>query len=481
MRKLDGLKPERVFYYFEEIAGIPHGSKNTDEISKYLCDFAQNHSLKFYRDSADNVVIYKAASAGYENADPVMLQGHMDMVCEKEDGADFDFEKDGLRLLVDGDNVTADGTTLGGDDGIAVAMILAILEDESLKHPAIEAVITSDEEIGLLGAKAFDASKVSSKLLINIDSEGEGVFLTSCAGGADVESVIPLEYKKNDKECFEICVKGLEGGHSGSEIDKERGNAISLLGRVLGMLSDEVSFDLCNLFGGQKTNAIPRKALAYVAVFNEDEDALCKKIDEIDAVLRNEFKTADGGIRVCVSAADMCEKAFSPASKARVLSFLRLLPQGVVNYSKDIEGLVETSLNPGIMTCDEESFVMKTSVRSSVESRKKEICDKIKVLTVLLGGQTRLYGEYPGWEYNPDSKLRGIFGDAYKELFQKEARFEAIHAGLECGLFAGMIDGLDAIALGPDLWDIHTPGETLSVSSTERTYNLVCSVLEKLK
>ncbi len=481
MGKLESLNPGRVFYYFEEIASIPHGSGNTKEICDYICNFAKNNSLKYHRDSAGNVIIYKEASSGYENSPSVILQGHMDMVCEKEDDVVFDFEKDGLRLCVDGDNITAEGTTLGGDDGIAVAMILAALEDKELKHPAIEAVITTDEEIGLVGAKALDMSLISSKRLINIDSEGEGVFLTSCAGGVDCDSSFELEYKPFAGECFLLSVKGLEGGHSGSEIDKERANAITLIGRALGMLSESVSFEIFEVSGGQKTNAIPRKTVALIAAAPEDVDRLISKIDEIDGIFRNEFRVTDPGLRVSISAAERFDRVLKPASKASVLSFLRLLPQGVMGYSKEISGLVETSLNPGIMKCEDGKFIVYTSIRSSVLSKKEELLEKIRVLTAVCGGSMTSFGDYPGWEYNPESLLRPIFAETYKELTGKESKLEAIHAGLECGLFAGGIDNLDAIALGPDLWDIHTPGETLGISSTERTYNLICRVLEKLK
>ena len=481
MGKLDNLQPERVFKYFEDICNIPHGSKNVTQISKYLCDFARSHELDYYTDDAQNVVIKKPATSGYENAETVIIQGHMDMVCEKEDDCDIDFDTEGLRLLIDGDYVKADGTTLGGDDGIAVAMGLAILEDDSLEHPALEVVITTDEEIGLLGANALDMDKLNGKILINLDSEEEGHFLTSCAGGLTANCRIPLEYKNNKGAAYTITVKGLCGGHSGSEIHRELGNSNFIMGRVLGEISNTVSFELNNLYGGLKDNAIPRKTTAIITIDDNDSRSLCDKIYAINEELKREYKTSDPGIEVTISSSEDVSSVFSPNTKAKILSFLRLMPNGLQHYSMDIPGLVETSLNAGIMNCENDTFLVTFSVRSSVESRKHELVDRLKVLAALLDGSVEIEGEYPAWEYVKESKIRDIFLETYKELTGKEAIAEAIHAGLECGLFSGNIEGLDAIALGPDLWDIHTPKERLSISSTERTYNLVCEVLRKLK
>lgn len=482
MAVLSGLKPERVFYYFEEICKIPHGSFHTKQISDYLAGFAKEHHLEYRQDESNNVVIKKPAFPGYENAPVVILQGHCDMVCEKIPGSGHDFTKDGLKLQVEGDQISAEGTTLGGDDGIAVAYALAILEDETLRHPALEIVITTDEEVGLLGAAALDTSDLQGTYMINMDSEEEGKLWISCAGGLSVTCKLPVDRLDAEGTEYEVTVEGLAGGHSGAEIDKIRANAIKLMGEFLFELSQNTDFYLTELSGGQKDNAIPRNVRA---VFLAEDDAKA----EIEAAaaafqrnLRMEYSGTDEGISVRVEEkGGAAGKVLSPFAQQKVLFFLMQIPYGVQKMSGEIEGLVETSMNPGILCLEEDVCRVIASIRSSVGSAKKALAAKVQYLTEFLGGSFTPEGDYPAWEYKKDSALREIMEDTYEEVFGEKPEVKAIHAGLECGLFYEKIPGLDCVSFGPDMSDIHTTEETLSISSTERMWKYLLKVLENIR
>ncbi len=482
MSKLENLKPAKVFHFFEEICAIPHGSRNTKAISDYLVSFAKEHELEYYQDDANNIVMIQKASEGYENADPLIIQGHMDMVCEKENNVDIDFEKDGLDLYVDGDFLKARGTTLGGDDGIAVAYALAILDSPEISHPRLEVVITVDEEIGMLGAEVIDLSMLKGKKMLNIDSDVEGHFLTSCAGGMTAESKIPVSYMEQSGQAFELTLTGLVGGHSGSEIDKERASAVVLSGRVLKYLADRVTLGVSTLAGGLKDNAIPREVKMGVLVPAEEVSAFEKAVAEITGILQKEYQNTDKGLVLEKEA--LGEKTVSIldyASLTRVLFYLRNMPNGVQHMSTVMPGLVETSLNAGIMVLGTEEFSVTHSIRSSVSSRKEDLYHKLTDLTEFLGGEMEASGDYPAWEYKAESSLRELMSDVYRELYKEEPVFEAIHAGLECGILSGKIADLDCISFGPDNFDIHTPQERLSISSTERVWNLLVTFLERAK
>ncbi len=483
MRVCEQLEPKKVFAYFEDISQIPHGSGNTKAVSDYCVDFAKAHGFRYIQDEDNNVIIFKDASAGYESSEPVIIQGHLDMVCEKEDGITIDFEKDGLKLYVDGDYLKAEGTTLGGDDGIAVAYALAILDDDTLEHPPLEVVFTVDEEIGMLGAESMDLSALKGRKLLNIDSEEEGIFLASCAGGLQAVCKIPVSRMDAEGISYEIKVTGLQGGHSGVEIDKERGNAVSLLGRVLDVLGRDYPFAIAQMEGGLKDNAIPREASAVILAESETVgEELCAKLKEMEQELKKEFQTSDAGITVCCRKLESGNIAVLHGSAAsKVLFFLRMMPNGVQHMSMDIEGLVETSLNAGIMKLTEDMFSVCFAVRSSVTSRKMEVANRLTFLTEFLGGEISINGDYPAWEYKTDSAMRERMAETYQDLFGKEAKIEAIHAGLECGLFSGKIAGLDCISFGPNMYDIHTPKERLSISSTERVWKLIVEFLKRLK
>lgn len=476
------LYPQRVFYYFEQIAAIPHGSRNTKAISDYLVDFAKEHNLVWYQDENNNVVIVKEASAGYEAAEPIIIQGHMDMVCEKEKGVDIDFEKDGLKLYIDGDFLKAEGTTLGGDDGIAVAYALALLDSQEIAHPKLEVVITVDEEIGMLGADAIDLSMLTGHTMLNIDSEVEGSFLTGCAGGMAVNVTLPIKRVMQSGEKAALTITGLEGGHSGSEIDKEHGNANILMGRLLRALFEETPFGIISLAGGLKDNAITRECVTELLVPQENVNLVKEIADKLDIELKKEFMTADPS--VCIEFEDLGKKEESIldfGSVSRVIFYLRSVPNGVQHMSQVMHGLVETSLNLGIMELKEDALHTVTSIRSSVGTRKADLLDRVTAIVELLGGEAEVEGDYPAWEYKQDSSLRPQIAKVYKQLYGKDPVFETIHAGLECGLLSEKIKDLDCVSFGPDNFDIHTPKERLSISSTGRVWDFIVEFLRQAK
>lgn len=476
------LYPQRVFYYFEQIAAIPHGSRNTKAISDYLVDFAKEHNLVWYQDENNNVVIVKEASAGYEAAEPIIIQGHMDMVCEKEKGVDIDFEKDGLKLYIDGDFLKAEGTTLGGDDGIAVAYALALLDSQEIAHPKLEVVITVDEEIGMLGADAIDLSMLTGHTMLNIDSDVEGSFLTGCAGGMAVNVTLPIKRVMQSGEKVALTITGLEGGHSGSEIDKEHGNANILMGRLLRALFEETPFGIISLAGGLKDNAIPRECVTELLVPQENVNLVKEIADKLDIELKKEFMTADPS--VCIEFEDLGKKEESIldfGSVSRVIFYLRSVPNGVQHMSQVMHGMVETSLNLGIMELKEDALHTVTSIRSSVGTRKADLLDRVTAIVELLGGEAEVEGDYPAWEYKQDSSLRPQIAKVYKQLYGKDPVFETIHAGLECGLLSEKIKNLDCVSFGPDNFDIHTPKERLSISSTGRVWDFIVEFLRQAK
>lgn len=482
MAVLENLNPNRVFYYFEEMTKIPHGSGNTKEISDYLTAFAKAHALRFIQDESNNVIIFKEASKGYENAPVVMLQGHMDMVCEKTPESSHDFTKDPLKLHIDGDYIYAEDTTLGGDDGIAVAYALAILEDDTLEHPALEAVITVDEEIGLLGAAALDTSVLKAKYLLNLDSEEEGYLWAGCAGGMTAVTKLPVRYQEYTAPEWKITVSGLTGGHSGAEIDKNRANATLLLGRFLYEVRETAEYSIAELTGGQKDNAIPRKAEALLLAEEADGEALGAYAEVFTENLRKEYTGSDENITVTVErTGEGTQPVLHPVSQEKVLFFLMNYPNGIQKMCGFMEGLVETSCNLGITCLTPEGLCSSASVRSSVGSAKEALADKIAYLTEFLGGSFEVEGDYPSWEYKQDSALRPLMVDVYKEMYGKAPEVKVIHAGLECGLFYEKIPGLDCVSLGPDMKDIHTTEEKLSISSVKRVWEYLLEVLKRIK
>lgn len=481
MSILEGLRPETALHYFEELCAIPHGSRDTKRISDYCVRFAEAHGLRYVQDAHNNVVIYKSGSAGYENHPTVILQGHLDMVCEKDPGCDIDFSKDGLRLKQDGTYLFAEGTTLGGDDGIAVAMALAILDSSEIAHPALEAVFTVDEEIGMEGAQGLDFSQLSARRMLNIDSEDEGIFTVSCAGGASANVSVGLTMAPNAAPCVKLTVSGLIGGHSGQEINKGRANANILLGRVLDALAQKLPVRLVSAAGGRKDNAIPNAAEAVLALAEGDLPAAKQIAAACTADLRREYAVADPGVTVTLEKAAVCPQALTEEATLRVVRYLLLVPNGIAAMSMDIPGLVQTSCNLGIFQVADGVLTAVSSVRSSVASQKQMLLARFEALSRLLGGSLQITGAYPAWEYRRESVLREKMTAVYEQQTGRAPKIEAIHAGLECGLFAGQLPGLDCVSFGPDLVDIHTAREKMSISSVQRTWKFLLGVLEALK
>lgn len=483
MRVLENLEPKVVFRYFEDICNIPHGSGNMEKISDFCVNFAKEHGLAYIQDDMKNVIIIKEATPGYEEEVPVILQGHLDMVCEKRPEKEKDFFTEGLDLCTDGKLIWADGTTLGGDDGIAVAFCLAILAAKDLAHPRLEVALTVDEETGLYGAEAIDLSMLKGKKLINIDSEEEGILLTSCAGGLTLNVEVPVERIEAQGMVYELQVTGLLGGHSGVEIDKGRANANVILGRVLRVLEKEISVDIISMEGGAKDNAIPRLSRVNILVNKEQEEKLQKIVELQEETLRRELHASDKNITLSLtSRGEAKQEVLDMVSKKKALHTLNNIPNGIQAYSMDVEGLVETSLNMGIMNLKEQKLQMSFAVRSSIESAKYYLTDKVRIFAEILGGTVQIRGDYPGWEYRPNSPLRDTFVRVYERMYGKKPEIQAIHAGLECGMFTGKIKDLDCISFGPNMQHVHTFEETLEVESVRRTWEYLCQILaEKTK
>ena len=443
---LSGIEPKEVFRYFEEICSIPHGSGNTRQISDYCVDFAEKHGLRHIRDDSNNVIIFKKGTPGYEESPAVMIQGHLDMVCEKNPDCTIDFEKDGLSLGVDNGIICADGTTLGGDDGIAVAMALAVLASESIPHPPLEVVLTVDEEIGMLGAAALDCTPLESRIMLNLDSEDEGILLVSCAGGTTATCALPLKHTETTGTHVTLKIEELTGGHSGVEIDKGRANANRLLGRLLNEISKKIPYDLISVSGGLKDNAIPRESVAELVVSAENITALKAKALKYYNIFSAEYRNTDPKLDVNVYVGnDGTFTAMDPLSKKNVIAALVNLPDGIQRMSNDIPGLVQTSLNMGILKTEEDEVLMSFALRSSVGTEKEELVSRLSSLMDVLGGKISCVGDYPAWEYKSDSKLRDLMIEVFEEQYGRKPTVAAIHAGVECGLFAGKLPGLDCV------------------------------------
>lgn len=476
--KLAGLEPKSVFSYFEKLCAYPHGSGNTKAISDYLVSFAQEQGLPYIQDQLNNVIMFCPGTCGYEDHAPVVLQGHMDMVCEKNADCPIDMETQGLDVTHDDQWVFANGTTLGGDDGIAVAYAMALMADKSIPHPPLEVVITVDEETGMYGAVGIDLSMLQGRTLINIDSEDEGVFTVSCAGGARGTIKLPVKRRAVYGPCIKLTVEGLRGGHSGVEIHKNRANATKVMGELLRRVQELMPLCMTGFSGGAKDNAIPRSCQATLVAMgirleriNEITEALQKEIreqyDEPDAIVRGDDVDALGG------------NALTSEDTAKVIDLLCSVPNGVQAWSRDIDGLVQTSLNLGVAELSDD-LRLTFAVRSSVNQEKRELLNRLTELADQFGGSYSETGDYPAWEYKKDSVLRDTMVKVYREMFQKDAQVVAIHAGLECGLLSEKLPGLDCVSIGPDMRDIHTSREKLSIASVERTWKFLQEVLKNL-
>ncbi len=470
--------------YFEEIAAIPHGSGNTKQISNYLVDFAKEKGLKYVQEKCGNVIIFSPASEGREKEDPIILQGHMDMVAVKENGVEKDLETEGLELFMEKGFVGARGTSLGGDDGIALAYGMAAATDKSYSHPPLEIVFTVDEEVGMEGAVGLDASDLKAKYMLNLDSEDEGIIVTSSAGGLNAVMSVPVKYKKMAGEEYKIIISGLTGGHSGIEIDRYHANAIIIMGRLLHFLRDKnVEFNISGLDGGLMNNAIPRDADCDVIIPKEFTDSFEDLISEFEKTIKNEYRANEKNIMIYCDHIGSAEKeVLRKKHEERVIFLLNTVPDGVQRVSQEpaTKGLVETSLNNGIMRLTEKDFYLNASVRSSISSAKAALSDKLKYLTETIGGTYSASGDYPAWEFNDDSELLKTAVDVFKEQYGREPEVIGIHAGVECGIFYEKIPGLDIISIGPDMKGVHTPLEKLYIGSVKRTWEYIKGILSAL-
>jgi len=484
--KIENLQPELVFNYFAEISKVPRGSGNEQGISDYLAREGKRLGLEVVQDENLNVLIKKPATKSYENAPTVIIQGHMDMVCEKNKGKEHDFTKDPIELRVDGDYLYATDTTLGADNGIAVAMGLALLASDDIKHPALEVIFTADEEETMNGAMNIKGELFKGEYIINLDSEEEGTITVSCAGGVTAVVTIDKEYKtvENKKSAYKIDIKGLLGGHSGMEIDKQRANSNVLMGRLLNHISNvcNIEFDLVSVEGGLKNNAIPREAECIILVNSNDESKLKKEINNALQVFKNEYKTSDTDVTIEFEKCDKAyDKALNDKCRENIIELINLMPRGIQTMSMDIKGLVESSTNLGVIANNEENFVFEFATRSSVKSLKDDLNNRMTLLCNKLGVKLDLMDDYPEWEYAKDSKLEKICVDTYEEVMGKKPEIVAIHAGLECGLLLDAIKGAQAISIGPNLFDVHTPNEHLDIPSTKRTWKYLVAILKNIK
>lgn len=474
------LKPQKVFEYFNMLSAIPHGSGDMDGIASFCESFAKEHEFKCIRDNNNNVIIFKNGTAGYEKCEPIILQGHLDMVCQKTPESSIDFTKDRLDLYIDGDFVKAHGTTLGADNGIAVAMVLAILDSADIPHPPIEAVFTTDEEIGMIGASALDMSVLRGKRMINLDSETENIVTVSCAGGSDFRVSIPIVRSTVQGTKITLDIKGLQGGHSGVDIKNNRENANMIAGRVLNELKSNFDFDIISINGGDKSNAIPNRCIIELCVSAPNEFITCA--ENYFDIIENEISDREPDFKPNLSIGEASEfDVLTSDIKEKIIYTLLCVPNGITEMSAEIKGLVQTSLNLGILVSNEQNIILHFALRSNKKSALLFLEQRLMAFFNNLDLKYESFGHYPPWEYKSNSPLRELYCNIYSSTFDKSPKITAIHAGLECGVFSDGIKDLDCISIGPNLYDVHTVRERLSISSTQNLYNMVVELLGKLK
>lgn len=473
---IKNIEPKEVFRWFYEINQHPRSSGNEKAVSDFLVSFAKERGLEVYQDDILNVVIKKPATAGYENSEPVIIQGHMDMVCVKAKGSNHNFDTDPIEMIVEGDILRANDTTLGGDDGIAVAYGLAILDSDSIPHPPIELLVTTVEETGMDGALHLKPDHLTGTRLINIDNEDEGIILVSCSGGINVDTFFDVKRESNNSIAKEIKISGLKGGHSGNEINKQRANAIKVLSRLLIDVVDDIK--ISKIEGGLKHNSIPNFVDCIIA--SENMDDVLSKINEKFENIKAEYAVEDPDLSMEIIDAS-CKDTYTNSLTKDIVQYLFLLPDGVQYISKDIEGLVQTSLNNAIISEENGKIRLVTSVRSCVKSSQDEIVGKITLLAKKFNATTDLYAGYPAWQYEVDSKLRDTAIDTFIKMYGKEPIISSVHAGLECGILKGILPNTDMISIGPDIFDVHSEKERLSISSAQRVWEYLLKLLENLK
>ena len=475
--KLAGLQPAGVFGYFEKLCSYPHGSGNTKQISDYLVEFAREQGLRYIQDSLNNVILFGEGTCGYEDHEPVVLQGHMDMVCDKDADCPIDMDTQGLDVTHDDTYVFARGTTLGGDNGIAVAYALALLADKTIPHPPLEVIITVDEETGMFGATGIDLSMLKGRTLINLDSEDEGIFTVSCAGGARGTISLPVHRRAVYGPCVRLTVEGLRGGHSGVDIHKNRANANKVMGELLSRVQKLMPLCITKRSGGSKDNVITHSCQVTLVAMGMYPE----KINEVAQQLENEIREQYDEPNVKIYGDDVDAlggNALTTEDTAKVIALLCAAPNGVQAWSQDIEGLVQTSLNLGVVRLDEK-LSMTFAVRSSVNQEKRDLLAKLRELAQFNGADYSEVGDYPAWEYKKDSHLREIMIETYRQMYGAEPQVVAIHAGLECGILSDKLPGLDCVSIGPNMLDIHTSREKLEIASTCRTWEFLLEILKK--
>lgn len=477
-------KTEKILGIFEEINKIPRKSKNEEKISNWLVEWAKSHGLAVKQDKALNVCIPVPATAGRENDPTVILQGHMDMVCEKTPDSTHDFSKDPIKHIIDGEWMHADKTTLGSDNGIGIAMALELAIDDSISRPPLELLFTVDEETGLYGAKSIESDFISGKILLNLDSEDEGVFTIGCAGGRDVEIKLNLNKESPDAQnpCFKLSVDGLKGGHSGIDIQDHRENANIVIARLLRYIAKEVdSVRIADITGGSAHNAIPRNAYAIVTVPASDQDTFKDAYNRAASKLENLAKSYEPDIKISLSEESEGKQPYTAEDTKKVISLLNALPHGVTGMSVDIEGLVETSNNFATMGMENDVLTLLSSQRSSIEIQLEYIVSKVESVAELANAAYETNEGYPGWEPNPKSNILALCKNVHKELYGKEPHVEAIHAGLECGLIGAKFDNMDMISFGPTLKNPHSPNEKLHLPSVPKVWNFTVELLKAIK
>ncbi len=459
-----GLEPRSLWKYFSDISSIPRESGNEAGMQAYLIAFAKEHNLEYIKDETGNIIIRKSAAAGFESKPSVALQGHMDMVCVKDEGIVHDFATDPLTLVRDGDILKAQGTTLGADNGIAVALMLSLLADKEAEHGPLEAIFTVEEETGLTGAFGLEERHIKSRHLLNLDSEEEGVFFIGCAGGIETRVVKAVTWKQPDSnaKAFLLTAAGMLGGHSGGEIHKQRANAIKVAARVLTRLS---SFSLFSAEGGTKRNVIPSLAKFGFVIDAKNEALLSSTLQEVQAELDGEYEVSDPDLKITITEVAIPSKVVDEGESKAFITALYSAPHGVDAMSMSIPGIVETSTNLAIISLGEKGFKLIASHRSSILSSRDDVAKRFGAIFTLIGADVSFEGAYPSWKPNPHSKLTSFCAKAYKEYTQKEPTVTAIHAGLECGIINSRVPGMDSVSFGPKMWDAHSTKERISISS----------------
>ncbi len=470
------VKADKVFEYFKAICEIPHGSGNTEQIEKYCLDFAAKHNLKAVQDAGRNVIIYADGTKGYENCEPVILQGHFDMVCEKTTACQKDMSKDKIDLIIENGWITADGTTLGGDDGISLAYIFALLDSDEIPHPPIEALLTRDEETGMDGAKGLEPQLLKGKKVINIDSEEEGILTVSCAGGARANTRLKLNQIDTPyTSAYKITIDGLKGGHSGVDIDKHRTNGVKLLGRLLTRLDSAYDMCIAEVNGGGKMNVIPKTASAVLCLSNGQD--LCTAVKEFEAAVKAELSRTEPDLKIDITPCEVPEKCFDKADTARLAFMLFNILDGIIEMSPDIASLVQTSVNLGVLETEGDTVKTEHLARSNATSGLDAVAEQLTAFVSYIGGEITVVNDYPAWEYRENSPLRDTMTRVFEELYGRKPVIAAIHAGLECGIFAEKIADADMVSFGPDIENVHTPNERMNIASVERGWEYLIKVL----